>query len=65
MTWFRKMFKQLQGDERGATMVEYLIIIAVVGVAAIGVWTAFGSTIQAKLTGQGSALTDMAGAAAE
>jgi Flp pilus assembly pilin Flp len=61
MTWFRKMFQQLQQDERGATMVEYLIIIAVVGVAAIGIWSAFGGAIQDKLNEQTGQVSDLPG----
>ena len=61
MTWFRKMFQQLQKDERGATMVEYLIIIAVVGVAAIGVWSVFGDAIQSKLGEQTSQVEGLPG----
>lgn len=61
MTWIRNMLQRLQKDERGATMVEYLIIIAVVGVAAIAVWTAFGDTIKSKLGEQTSEVADLPG----
>ena len=44
----------LRADVRGATMVEYLIIIAIVGVAALGAWVAFGGTVTSKLDEQGT-----------
>lgn len=49
----------LRTDTRGAAMAEYLIIVAVVGVAAIGVWYAFGNAVTSKLTGQADAITAM------
>ena len=42
-------------------MVEYLIAIAVVGVAAIGAWALFGDAITGKTDGQGEAIRTMAG----
>ena len=42
-------------------MVEYLIVIAIVGVAAIGTWTVFGDSITGKTDGQAEAIRTMAG----
>lgn len=41
----------LLADQRGLSTVEYVIILVVVAVAAVGVWTTFGKTIQQKITG--------------
>ena len=42
-------------------MVEYLIVIAVVAVAAIGAWTAFGSALAAKTDEQSEHILAMSG----
>jgi len=41
------MFKSLWKDEEGLTTVEYALLLALLVVAAIGVWTAFGGRVQA------------------
>lgn len=37
-------------DERGLSTVEYVIILVVVAVAAIGLWGKFGSAVKTKVT---------------
>ena len=44
--------RSLARDTRGATMVEYLIIIAVVGVASITAWSIFGDEVRTKADDQ-------------
>ncbi len=46
-------------DERGMSFAEYLIILVVVAVAGIGMWTAFGETVQNKLQDQATELETM------
>ena len=40
------MIKRLWSDEEGLTTVEYALLLALLVVAAIGVWSAFGSRVQ-------------------
>lgn len=37
-------------DERGLSTVEYVIILVVVAVAAIGLWGKFGAAVKGKVT---------------
>jgi Flp pilus assembly pilin Flp len=53
--------RSLARDTRGATMVEYLIIIAVVSVAGIAAWSIFGDENRAKLDEQTSQVSDLPG----
>ena len=41
-----ELFKELLADESGATAIEYGLIAALVSVAAIGAFTAMGSSLQ-------------------
>ncbi len=45
----------LRKDEDGLTTVEYALLLALLVVAAIGVWTAFGAKVQAAVTGSTAA----------
>ena len=55
MERFRKLARQttakdsLIGDERGLTTVEYVIILVLIAVMAIGVWQKFGKSVQAQV----------------
>jgi len=40
------MVKTLWKDEDGLTTVEYALLLALLVVAAIGIWTAFGARVQ-------------------
>jgi pilus assembly protein Flp/PilA len=42
-------FKRLAGEE-GATMVEYALMVALIGAALVGVVTTLGSSISASFT---------------
>lgn len=48
---------KLQRDERGLSTVEYVIILALVAVSAIGLWKTFGENIHAKIRGSSSELS--------
>ncbi len=50
---------QIARDERGLSTVEYVIILVLVAVAAIGTWQSFGKTVTAKVTEQGKAIQKM------
>ncbi len=41
---------ELYRDEEGLTTVEYALLLALLVVAAIGVWTAFGSKVQSAVS---------------
>ncbi|MFK8002621.1 MAG: hypothetical protein AB8H86_23730 [Polyangiales bacterium] len=41
----------LRKDDQGLTTVEYIIILALIAIAAIAAWTTFGSSIQTQATG--------------
>ena len=45
-----EMAKGLWKDEEGLTTVEYALLLALLVVAAIGVWTAFGAKVQGAVT---------------
>jgi len=40
----------LLGDTRGLSTVEYVIILVLVAVLAIGTWRTFGSSVKTKIT---------------
>ena len=53
------MFDRLQKiwtDEAGLTTVEYALLLALLVVAALGVWTTFGATIRAKVASSGDSI---------
>ena len=52
--------KSIWKDEEGLTTVEYALLMALLVVAAIGVWTTFGKKIQSSVTASTGALTDAA-----
>jgi len=45
-----KMIKRLYQDEDGLTTVEYALLLALLVVAAIGVWTAFGTKLKTQVS---------------
>ena len=45
-----EMVKALWKDEEGLTTVEYALLLALLVVAAIGVWTTFGARVQTSVT---------------
>ncbi len=48
-------------DDRGLSTVEYVIILVLIAIAAIGTWRAFGGTIMAKIDSSNAAIRDMEG----
>ena len=43
--------------KKGQTMVEYIIIVALIAIALIGIFTFFGKTVHKKVKGAGESLT--------
>lgn len=48
--------------QRGQGMSEYIIIVALIAVGAIGVFTAFGGTIRSQVAGMAKELSGVSGA---
>jgi Flp pilus assembly pilin Flp len=57
-----KMIKGFVKDEEGLTTVEYALLLALLVVAAIGVWTAFGGRVQGIVTSSSAAIDTAAAA---
>jgi len=51
------MLKTLYHDEEGLTTVEYALLLALLVVAAITVWTTFGSKVRTAVTSSSNAFT--------
>jgi len=43
--------------KKGQTMVEYIIIVALIAISLIGIFSFFGKTVHKKVKGAGEALT--------
>lgn len=52
----RKLLRKLRRDQRGQGMTEYIIIVALIAIAAIGVVTLFGDNIRNLFAGASDAL---------
>ena len=44
--------------KKGQTMVEYIIIVALIAIALIGIFSFFGKTVHTKVKGAAEGLTD-------
>ena len=53
--------KNIWQDEEGLTTVEYALLLALLVVAAIGVWTAFGAKVEESVSKSTNALTNTLG----
>jgi len=51
--------RNLGRDERGLSTVEYVIILVLIAVAAIGTWSKFGDTIKGKIKNADDQVTNM------
>ena len=51
--------RKLCKDDRGLSTVEYVVILVLIAVAAIGTWKTFGKTITDKVSAQGTAIGGM------
>lgn len=52
----RNLFKKLRKSQLGQGMTEYIIIVALIAIAAIGVITLFGDNIRALFAGASDSL---------
>src|SRR5690242_17481008 len=55
----RSRLAALGGSTRGAGMVEYIVIVAVVALAAIAGYRAFGGALEQKATDEGQHVTSL------
>ncbi|WP_435011134.1 Flp family type IVb pilin [Tundrisphaera lichenicola] len=53
----RKFLCNLVGGEEGATMVEYALMVALIGAALVTVVTSLGSAISGKFTDVSTSIT--------
>ncbi len=51
-----KSLKTMRKNRRGQGMTEYIIIVALIAIAAIGVYTAFGKTVRGQMAVTAQAL---------
>ena len=56
-----KLITSVWTDEEGLTTVEYALLLALLVVAAIGVWSAFGAKVQSSVTSSSSAFDTASG----
>jgi pilus assembly protein Flp/PilA len=56
---------KLVRDQRGATLIEYVLLIGVVALLAIGGFKTFGGSIKKKIGEQAAAVDGVNGAATE
>jgi pilus assembly protein Flp/PilA len=47
-----KKLTRLVRDQRGATLLEYIILVGVIALLAIGAFRTFGNSVSAKITEQ-------------
>ena len=57
-TWIRARWAR---DERGANLIEYLLLISLIAIAVIGAIAFLGSQLTPKFNGAGSALSSAGG----
>ena len=53
--------KHVWKDEEGLTTVEYALLMALLVVAAISVWTAFGAKVRESVSSSSNAFTNTLG----
>ena len=62
---YRHRIAALFGDTRGGEMVEYMIVLGVVALLAIGAFTTFGGNVKSKITEQGGTVSGINGSAGQ
>ena len=48
--------RSLRDDESGLTTVEYVIILGLIAIAAIGAWQVFGSSVEVQARGSATSV---------
>lgn len=54
----KNLLSRLDADESGLSTVEYIILLVLIAVLAIGAWSAFGGAVNEKVKGAESTFTD-------
>jgi Flp pilus assembly pilin Flp len=54
---FARFYKALSGKQQGQGMTEYIIIVALIAIAAIGVYSFFGQTVRQQTAGMAQELS--------
>jgi Flp pilus assembly pilin Flp len=57
ITKFASVSKRLASGQRGQGMTEYIIIVALIAIAAIGVYSFFGQTVRQQTAGMAQELS--------
>lgn len=57
--------RRIQHAQRGQGMTEYIIIVALIAVAAIGVYSYFGQTVKSQVAGMSQELAGQSAADAQ
>ncbi|HKO46850.1 MAG TPA: hypothetical protein VJV79_03965 [Polyangiaceae bacterium] len=55
--------KRLTHDQRGASLIEYVLLVGVVALLAVAGFRAFGGSIRTKITEQAAAVQSVNGSA--
>lgn len=55
----KKFVRRFVKDERGANMVEYIILVGVVAILAIAAFRYFNTSVRAKVGAQGNAVGEI------
>lgn len=53
--------RSLLRDTVGASMTEYILMVGLIVIAGIAAWSAFGTSIDNSIRGQGTRMTTVAG----
>ena len=53
------LLDRLQKDQQGASFIEYIIVVGLVAIIAIGAFTTFGGTVITKLGEENAALENL------
>ncbi len=59
--WIRARRRRLERDERGANLVEYLLLLSLIAIAVIGAVVFLSSQLSPKYTQAGSVLSGASG----
>jgi Flp pilus assembly pilin Flp len=57
----RHVLSKFWGDEEGLTTVEYALLLALLVVAALATWAAFGNTVKGTIANADSSIQDAQG----
>jgi len=58
MKKFQSLVAKMRRDEKGATVIEYALIAALISVAAIAAFQFIGDSVETTMSGIGSSMTN-------